>query len=122
VEDIAQVIGREVAAPDDPSVPQSPGQLKSHYAPRAQVRLDAETVTADEVLLGFGPDCSQAALNLSKSANLIEAASNLFAYLRKMDSIAQDADAKAIAVSPVPMKGLGLAINDRLSRAAAPRN
>jgi L-threonylcarbamoyladenylate synthase len=122
VEDIAHVIDREIAAPEDPTIPQSPGQLKSHYAPRAQVRLNAKTIEANEILLGFGPDCTTAAINLSKSADLVEAASNLFAYLRKMDSIAQDAGAKTIAISPVPMTGLGLAINDRLNRAAAPRN
>jgi L-threonylcarbamoyladenylate synthase len=122
VEDIAQVIDRDIATPDDPAIPQSPGQLKSHYAPRTQVRLNAKTIETNEVLLSFGPDCNAAAMNLSKSGDLIEAASNLFAYLRKMDSIALDAGANAIAVSPVPMKGLGLAINDRLTRAAAPRN
>ena len=80
-----------------------------------------DTVEKNEVLLGFGSNCNHAALNLSKTGDLIEAAANLFSHLRKMDSIAHDKDATTIAISRVPMTGLGLAINDRLKRAAAPR-
>jgi L-threonylcarbamoyladenylate synthase len=122
VEDIEQVLGQKIATPSDPATPQSPGQLQSHYAPNARVRLNAITIEKDEVLLGFGPNCSDATLNLSKAGDLIEAASNLFAYLRMMDGLAKDAGAKTIAISPIPLSGLGLAINDRLNRAAAPRN
>lgn len=122
IEDIEHAIGQSIEMPDDQTTPQSPGQLQSHYAPNAQVRLNATTIHKDEVLLGFGSDCDQAALNLSRTGDLIEAASNLFAYLRKMDSIANDAGAKTIAVSPVPLSGLGLAVNDRLTRSAAPRD
>jgi L-threonylcarbamoyladenylate synthase len=100
----------------DPARPLAPGQLASHYAPRAAVRLNAEAPRGDEVLLGFGP-VAGAQLNLSPSGDLAEAAANLFAMLRRLD----EAGAAAIAVSPIPETGLGLAINDRLRRAAAPR-
>jgi L-threonylcarbamoyladenylate synthase len=100
----------------DPAKPLAPGQLASHYAPRAAVRLNAEAPRTGEVLLGFGP-VAGAKLNLSPSGDLAEAAANLFAMLRRLD----DGGALAIAVSPIPERGLGLAINDRLRRAAAPR-
>lgn len=98
---------------------QSPGQLASHYAPRAKLRLDAMTVTADEALLAFGPLVPPGArktLNLSVSGDLREAAANLFAMLHVLDA----GGTAAIAVMPVPGHGLGEAINDRLQRAAAP--
>ena len=120
VERIEICLGHEIAQPQDPETPQSPGQLLSHYAPKALIRLNALHPQADEILLGFGgqPD---AALNLSPSKNLQEAATNLFAYLRQIDEIATQ-HGNSIAVSPIPFVGLGLAINDRLSRAAAPRH
>jgi L-threonylcarbamoyladenylate synthase len=94
----------------------SPGQLASHYAPRARLRLDAESAAAGETLLGFGPGGPADRLNLSPSGDLAEAAANLFAMLRALD-----AEVAAIAVMPIPATGLGEAINDRLRRAAAPR-
>jgi len=94
---------------------QSPGQLASHYAPRAGLRLNAGEIESGEVLLGFG-DAPRAKLNLSPSGDLHEAAANLFAMLRELDKVAT-----RIAVSPIPDKGIGEAINDRLRRAAAPR-
>ena len=103
--------------------PLAPGMLASHYAPRTPVRLDAEAVTAGEALLAFGPATAQGAdkavkaLNLSARGSIIEAAANLFSYLRTLDG----AGATAIAVMPIPHDDLGEAINDRLRRAAAPR-
>ena len=93
----------------------SPGQLQSHYAPRARLRLNAVSAGPGEALLGFGP-VAGAKLNLSVRGDLKEAAANLFAMLRELDR-----NAKTIAVSPIPDSGLGEAINDRLVRAAAPR-
>lgn len=93
----------------------SPGQLESHYAPRAALRLNARDKQSDEVLLGFGPSPG-AKLNLSPAKDLKEAASNLFAMLHELDQ-----QASRIAVAPIPETGLGEAINDRLRRAAAPR-
>jgi L-threonylcarbamoyladenylate synthase len=95
---------------------QSPGQLSSHYAPRGTLRLDVREPRSGETLLAFGPDAPAAALNLSRSGDLREAASNLFAMLHALN------DAPAIAVMPIPDTDLGEAINDRLRRAAAPRS
>ncbi|MPZ37799.1 MAG: threonylcarbamoyl-AMP synthase [Rhizobiales bacterium] len=108
---------------DEGEAPLAPGQLASHYAPRSALRLDATTVSASEALLAFGPQTPAGSepvrtLNLSTRGDLIEAAANLFSYLRALDS----AGAASIAVMPVPHHGLGEAINDRLRRAAAPRS
>jgi L-threonylcarbamoyladenylate synthase len=130
---IEQVLGAALAEspvaaplqPDDEAQPTlAPGMLASHYAPRTPLRLDADRVMPGEALLGFGPgsprgaDSAVAHLNLSDRGDLVEAAANLFACLRTLDR----AGATAIAVMPVPHHGLGEAINDRLARAAAPRN
>lgn len=96
--------------------PVSPGLLSSHYAPRAAVRLNADGAGADEAYLGFGGS-TDAALDLSPSGDLREAAANLFAMLHQLDA----AGVSGIAVAPIPETGLGRAINDRLRRAAAPR-
>ncbi len=96
----------------------SPGQLESHYAPSIPVRLNATDVRANEALLAFGNDVPSGAitmLNLSPSGDMIEAAANLFAYLRQLD----DPRHHAIVVMPIPSTGIGEAINDRLRRAAA---
>jgi L-threonylcarbamoyladenylate synthase len=102
----------------------APGQLASHYAPRARLRPDAALPLPGELWLGFGP-CEGSregagALNLSPTGDLHEAAANLFAHLRALD--ARAGPGQAIAVAPVPRHGLGRAINDRLARAAAPRD
>jgi L-threonylcarbamoyladenylate synthase len=95
--------------------------LASHYAPRAELRLNAVDASAEEAVLDFGGSLRDgdaiAGLDLSPSANLIEAASHLFSYLRALDA----AGVARIAVAPIPSDGLGAAINDRLRRAAAPR-
>lgn len=115
-EELAVVAG--VAIRDDAGQTiTAPGQLKSHYAPRVQVRLDAEKPFADETWIGFGPECTGAALNLSHSADLAEAAAGLFAALHEADALG-----RPIAVAPIPQTGLGAAINDRLRRAAAERD
>jgi L-threonylcarbamoyladenylate synthase len=107
----------------DGEAPQAPGQLASHYAPKTRLRLEADAVRPGEALLAFGPvlppGAGEAAhaLNLSPQGDLVEAAANLFSHLRALDA----AGATAIAVMPVPPTGLGEAINDRLTRAAAPR-
>lgn len=94
----------------------SPGQLESHYAPRANVRLNATTAEPGEALLGFGRVAG--VMNLSASGDLIEAAANLFTMLRALDT----PGTSRIAVALIPETGLGVAINDRLRRAAAPRS
>ena len=112
-EAIEAVLGRPLGAPGGGV--QAPGMLTSHYAPRARVRLNALDTRPGETLLGFG-GTPGAALDLSASGDLAEAAANLFAMLRQLDGAAA-----VIAVAPVPGHGLGAAINDRLRRAAAPR-
>ena len=114
-EAIAQAIGGDLARIGESAAPSSPGQLASHYAPNGAVRLNAETIDDGETLLGFGD--VQAAVNLSKSGDLVEAASRLFDALHQLNAMG----AERIAVSPIPEYGLGAAINDRLRRAAAPR-
>ena len=105
------------------NAPRAPGMLKSHYAPRTPLRLDARRVEPGEALLAFGPALAAGAeraakvLNLSACGDLVQAAANLFLYLRALDAVG----ASAIAAMPVPGDGLGEAINDRLRRAAAPR-
>jgi L-threonylcarbamoyladenylate synthase len=116
-EAIETVAGSLATAPS--TAVRSPGQLASHYAPHAALRLNVSHVGANEALLAFGahiPAGAKRVLNLSRSGDLSEAAANLFAMLRDLDT-----DADAIAVMPIPHDGLGEAINDRLMRAAAPR-
>jgi L-threonylcarbamoyladenylate synthase len=100
--------------------PKSPGMLPSHYAPALPLRLEATGAHPGEALLAFGPDAPPGfaeVLWLSQSGDLAEAAANLFAMLRRLDRPAF----AGIAVMPIPERGLGRAINDRLRRAAAPR-
>jgi L-threonylcarbamoyladenylate synthase len=103
------------------NAPSAPGQFASHYAPKAELRLGAGGVAGDEAVLDFGGSLSGGAatarLDLSPSGDLIEAASHLFSYLRTLDAVG----AARIAVAPIPEHGVGAAINDRLRRAAAPR-
>jgi L-threonylcarbamoyladenylate synthase len=101
----------------------SPGMLLSHYAPTLPVRLDARSVAAEDALLAFGPALPGAGttFELSPTGNPAEAAARLFEGLRDLDARGQALGLRGIAVMPVPDAGLGLAINDRLRRAAAPR-
>lgn len=113
-EDLEKMLGpldRPAAGPV-----KAPGMLESHYAPGLPVRLDAERAEPGEALLGFGA-APGATLNLSPAGDPVEAAANLFAMLRTLDR----PEFSGIAVSPIPDRGLGAAINDRLRRAAAPR-
>ncbi|WP_423209275.1 threonylcarbamoyl-AMP synthase [Paracoccus yeei] len=114
-EAIAAALGGPVATPRlDPAAPNAPGQLTSHYAPRASLRLNATAARPGELLIGFGPVAGE--MSLSEEADLAEAAARLFELLHQAD-----AQGRPIAVAPVPETGLGAAINDRLRRAAAPR-
>ncbi|WP_339779420.1 L-threonylcarbamoyladenylate synthase [uncultured Thalassospira sp.] len=123
---ISAVVGSDVVmAQTDDAAPKSPGMLSSHYAPGLPVRLNAtapDDTVGDEVLLAFGPDCIThgfaKVLWLSKSGDDREAAANLFAMLHQADQCR----VKGIAICPIPDDGLGIAINDRMKRAAAPRS
>jgi L-threonylcarbamoyladenylate synthase len=117
--DIEAIAGPLAAAPANVIV--SPGQLNSHYAPRAGLRMNANMLEPGEALLAFGPRIpsgGQWVRNLSATGDLQEAAANLFAMLRELDALSPD----CIAAMPIPLHGLGEAINDRLRRAAAPRD
>jgi L-threonylcarbamoyladenylate synthase len=113
---IETVLGRPLAAPRAETAPRAPGMLASHYAPRARLRLDATSLREGEAGLDFGGRFENAphVLDLSPRGDLIEAAGNLFAYLRALDARGH----AMIAVAPIPARGLGEAINDRLRRAA----
>ncbi|MCJ8517574.1 L-threonylcarbamoyladenylate synthase [Pseudorhizobium tarimense] len=123
-EALAAATALPILRPQSPSPTiEAPGMLASHYAPTAPVRLNARDVVPGEAIICFGDtstlDLGQAALvlNLSPNGDLREAAANLFDYLKKADA----ASVNGIAVTPIPHEGLGEAINDRLTRAAAPR-
>lgn len=92
---------------------EAPGQMASHYAPSKPLRLNADAAENDEFLIGLGSIDGDA--NLSPSGDLVEAAARLFDLLHLADA----SETSRIAVAPVPPQGLGAAINDRLSRAAA---
>jgi L-threonylcarbamoyladenylate synthase len=120
LETLSETLGPISIGGDNPDAPRSPGQLLSHYAPRLKLRMDAVSARPGEALLAFGPPPPSGfttMLNLSPRGDLIEAAANLFAMLRRLDR----PGFTGIAVMPIPEDGLGRAINDRLRRAAAPR-
>jgi L-threonylcarbamoyladenylate synthase len=114
--DIEVVIGMPADVEARAARPHAPGQLASHYAPRAELRLHAEHPRNGEVYLGFGAR-DFGPYNLSPKGDVVEAAANLFRMLNDIDATG----AEKIAVAPIPHHGLGDAINDRLMRAAAPR-
>jgi L-threonylcarbamoyladenylate synthase len=125
---IENVLGEKLAyapscSPRPGDAPLAPGMLAAHYATRARLKLNVRRVEPGEALLAFGPASAEGArsaakvLNLSTRCDLVEAAANLFSHLRALDAVG----ASAIAVMPIPAGGLGDAINDRLTRAAAPR-
>ena len=122
-ERLEMILGRKIAvyeaAAGAADAPPSPGMLASHYAPERPVRLNAESVRDGEAYLAFGPDTfvkgGAARLNLSMNGDLNEAAANLFAMMRELDK----PEYAGIAVAPIPNTGLGVAMNDRLRRAAA---
>ncbi|MCZ2203891.1 L-threonylcarbamoyladenylate synthase [Bartonella sp. A05] len=122
-EEIEKVAGQSLKRLNQQAAIEAPGMLKSHYAPNALMRLNAQKVTSGEALLAFGPkriigvENAVSVLNLSESGQLKEAAYHLFQYMKQLDSL----EVRCIAVEPIPSYGLGEAINDRLIRAAAPK-
>jgi len=120
LEELMAVFGDIAMPTPGEKTPRAPGSLPSHYAPNLPVRLDAKAARPGEALLAFGPDAPPGFAEvawLSRTGDLTEAAANLFAALRQLDR----PEFSAIAVMPIPERGLGRAINDRLRRAAAPR-
>ncbi|MDX3925583.1 MAG: L-threonylcarbamoyladenylate synthase [Shinella sp.] len=124
VADVERLTGSTILRPQEAATAiEAPGMLASHYAPSAAVRLDAAGVQPGEALIRFGgiplsgEEGATLVLDLSPSGDMREAAANLFGYMKRADA----SGAASIAFSPIPMDGLGEAINDRLKRAAAPR-
>ncbi|MGR3503159.1 L-threonylcarbamoyladenylate synthase [Pseudaestuariivita sp.] len=115
VEDVEHVLGEKPMPSVSPGIT-APGQLASHYAPKAQLRLNATWAKDKETLIGFGN--VEGDMTLSASGDLVEAAATLFALLHQLDA----RGVTRAAVAPIPDEGLGIAINDRLRRAAAPRD
>ncbi|MFN3835456.1 MAG: L-threonylcarbamoyladenylate synthase [Glycocaulis sp.] len=118
-EQIEAVTGGALPAAGSDAAVSAPGMLTSHYAPQARLRLDVTAPGPDEIYLAFGHYRgigAKAVLDLSPTGNLAEAAANLFSLMRKADQMGD-----RIACAPIPVAGLGEAINDRLARAAAPR-
>lgn len=119
--EIEQALVASIADADAAAAPAAPGRLRTHYATWARLRLDATEVRAGEALLAFGPvrpageEDAAKVLDLSPTGDLVEAAANLFAHLRALDA----SGVATIAVAPIPKEGLGEAIRDRLTRAAA---
>ncbi len=115
LEDLEDFLNEKVLiSHGNPNLPSAPGQLLKHYAPGKPLRINAAERNAGEFYIGFG-NVSDSDINLSPTANLEEAASRLFAYLRFAD---RQENYKGICMSPIPETGLGLAINDRIRRAA----
>jgi L-threonylcarbamoyladenylate synthase len=120
LEQLTDLFGSVETRQTEPGAPRAPGSLPSHYAPDLPLRLDALEARPGEALLGFGPEAPPGfaeVLWLSRIGDLAEAAANLFALLRRLDR----PEFAGIAVMPIPERGLGRAINDRLRRAAAAR-
>lgn len=121
--EIEATIGLKLIRAGETSQIEAPGMLSSHYAPDALIRLNADHVQDNDVLITFADAQIEGAhralriLNLSEAGDLQEAAHNLFDMLIQADQIARD----QIVIAPIPHHGLGEAINDRLKRAAAPR-
>ena len=117
---LEKVLGREVFIASKLSGIKAPGMLLKHYAPKTKVRLNADALQKSEVGLNFGKSQlnTRGSLNLSDSEDMIEAAANLFDYLHNLDEFCQKNNINTIAVASIPNTGIGLAINDRLSRAA----
>lgn len=115
-EDLEEALNEKVVFSDgNPNRPTSPGQLLKHYAPAKKFRINVTVPEADELFIAFGEGYPEAQMNLSPNGDLREAAANLFAYMRAADD---DSSYKRMAMAPIPNVGIGVAINDRIRRAA----
>lgn len=117
---IESVLGKKVTFASKTSEVKAPGMLHKHYSPKAKLRINAAELKGSEVGLNFGNSKLEGdfCFNLSKSGDLAEAAANLFDMLHRLDHLAKVHNKKCIAVAPVPNLGIGLAINDRIQKAA----
>ncbi|ABV75538.1 hypothetical protein A1C_06575 [Rickettsia akari str. Hartford] len=120
VEILEEVLRVKVLKASETSAIKAPGMLAKHYSPKVPIRLNAINLEYNEISVNFGNSnlTGRFSLNLSTKGNLIEAAANLYAYLRILDDYAAAHDVSGIAVAPIPQENIGAAINDRLKRAA----
>jgi L-threonylcarbamoyladenylate synthase len=120
VQAIEEILGKKIGA--SPSLMQikAPGMMDKHYSPKVKVRLNATNILPNEVSLNFADSqlAGKFSLNLSKVGDLIEAATNLYLNLRLLDNYAELNKISTINIAPIPNIGIGVAINDRLQRAA----
>jgi L-threonylcarbamoyladenylate synthase len=116
-EELESILGKSLLDPAADSELVCPGMMKRHYAPSLPLRLNAITPQFQEAFIAFGPTEIETPFQLSLSKNLQEAASRLFRLLHVAD---QPNRYQGIAVMPIPMEGIGSALNDRLERAASP--
>lgn len=115
-EQLEEALNENVLVSDgNPDKPTSPGQMLKHYAPSKKFRINATEPMENEFYIGFGSEFDFGELNLSKSGDLREAASNLFSFMRMAD---KNSSYDRIAMAPIPNEGVGLAINDRIKRAS----
>ena len=115
-EQIEEALNEKVLVSDgNPDKPTSPGQMLKHYAPAKKFRINAEKPLDGELYIGFGEEYDFGEMNLSKTGDLREAASNLFLFMRMAD---KNDRYSSIAMAPIPNEGVGLAINDRIKRAS----
>lgn len=119
VDDIRDCVSLPVLNREE-TVVTAPGQINSHYAPNAEILLNCDKPNG-QILIGFADIEGDKDLNLSSSGDLAEAAHNLFEFIRRADGLASGKAGAVISVAPIPNHGIGIAINDRLARAAAPR-
>lgn len=123
-EAIESILGKKISIASKLSEIKAPGMMHRHYSPRTKLRINADKLLENEIGLNFGysnlyiTESKDLSLNLSTSSDLFEAAANLFNYLHKLDIYAIEQNISTIAVAPIPNESIGLAINDRLSRAA----
>jgi len=119
-ENLEAALGKKIVIASKLSKIKSPGMLHRHYSPRTKLRINATELFDNEVGLNFADSKldSQGSLNLSIKGDLAEAAANLFSYLHKLDEFALLHNITTIVVATIPNQSIGLAINDRLIRAA----
>nr|WP_040256566.1 Sua5/YciO/YrdC/YwlC family protein [Rickettsia hoogstraalii] len=117
---LEELLGVKVLKASETSNIKAPGMLAKHYSPKVPVRLNSINLEDKEIGLNFGENnlTGKFSLNLSIKGDLIEAAANLYAYLRILDDYVASHDVSGIAVAPIPQVNIGVAINDRLKRAA----
>lgn len=118
---LEEALGKKIAISSSLIEIKAPGMMEKHYSPKVSVRINADSLQEGEIGLNFADSklASEFSLNLSTTGDLMEAASNLYSDLRKLDQYATKQNIKTIAVARIPETGIGAAINDKLKRASA---